>query len=115
MAAGGAVHRSHDEGSSWHSVYVGEFQDHIRSVKAHPQNPDSILAGGQLLHTSVDGGLTWKEANRGVLYYDGEYYDGTSIDHIYPFAAAIDATGSVLYLGGCDRGVLTSYLAERPQ
>lgn len=104
----GGLFKSVDGGESWTYIMHGA----IEWVLVDPVHTNILYIG---IHTpgvykSVDGGLTWQDANRGVLYYDG-----TNIDHIYPFAAAIDATGSVLYLGGCGRGLLTSYLAETPQ
>lgn len=77
------VYASEDRGETWTELvgfqevpsrekwYNRDVDVHVRSLGAHPDAPNRVVAGidGGGVHVSVDGGLTWSERLSGVPQY----------------------------------------------
>ena len=68
-------------------------------MSVDPANPNIVVAGGETIIESLDGGLTWTNLNGSNGFW------GSSVNRFHPdiHALAFDARGN-LYVG-CDGGV----------
>lgn len=102
QSAGGGVYKSEDGGVSWRLILRMNM---VETIAVDPSNSQNIYVGGHVetIWYSPNGGETWQLANQGTVR------KGT---HLYMFALAFAADGSVLYMSNCGRGVFRNQLDE---
>ncbi len=67
VATSQGLFKTEDGGGSWHLLNTEGDTKWIWTIEIHPQNPDYLIAGvdKQGPQISMDGGMTWKNANIG--------------------------------------------------
>lgn len=84
--SGGGLFRTSDGGENWSPVNTGVSDTSIFSVAFSKSSPSIVYAGGySWIYRSVDGGITWANADNTfpTYYVEGLAVHPTSADHVW--------------------------------
>lgn len=97
-----ALHKSVDGGRTWQRLR----SDWVETLVIDPVRPENVYFSehSERIWHSPDGGTTWRLASKGLVATGA---------HLYTYAMAIAASGSVLYMVNCGMGMYRNVLTQR--
>jgi photosystem II stability/assembly factor-like uncharacterized protein len=97
---GAGLYKSVDGGATWGLILRMNM---VETIAVNPSHPDQLFVGGhaESIWYSSKAGKSWQLANQGTVRRGA---------HLYMFAMAMSADGTVLYMANCGRGMFRNQL-----